>query len=65
MTLQNGDFVAAAAERDGAAETGYTGPYYLQDSAQHCFKTCLHIIRLAAGDETFQFQEMGSGVLED
>jgi len=30
MPLQNGDFVAAAAERDRRAETGYTGSYYLQ-----------------------------------
>ena len=37
MALQNGDFVTAAAERDGAAETGYTRSYYLQDPSQHFF----------------------------
>jgi hypothetical protein len=61
MTLQNGDFVAAATETDGAAETGYTGSYYPQDSSQHCFQKCLHIIHLAASDETFRFQERGVG----
>jgi hypothetical protein len=70
MTLQNGDFVAAAAERDGAAEAGYTGSYYLQDSGQHYFKKWLHIIHLAASDETFRFQGRGvvsssSGGLKD
>jgi hypothetical protein len=70
MALQNGDSVTAAAERDGAAETGYTGSYYLQDSSQYCFKKWLHIIHLAASDETFRFQERGvvsrsSGALED
>jgi hypothetical protein len=70
MALQNGNFVTAAAERDGAAETRYAGSYYLQDPSQHFFKNWLHIIHLAASDETFRFQERGavsrsSGALED